>query len=79
MNLLVELSQRLGERILHDQGQSIQLSAIKPFLDEAPLCLPGFPVSGQKTFTQKVAHPLYLNFGFLVVLGIGLQHMLNEQ
>jgi hypothetical protein len=28
--------------------------------------------------TQEVAHSFYLNFGFLVVLRIGLQDMLND-
>jgi hypothetical protein len=35
-------------------------------------------VPSEKTFPQEVAHPLYLNFGFLIVLRIGLQHVLND-
>jgi hypothetical protein len=54
------------------------LLAIEALLDEAPLRAPGFPVSGEKTFAQEVAHPLHLNFGLLVILRIGLQHVLND-
>ena len=52
--------------------------SIETLLDETPLRAPGFPVGGEKTFAQEVAHPLHLNFGFLVVLRIGLQHVLND-
>ena len=74
----VEIPQRLGEGVLHDRGQSIELLSIEALLDEAPLRAPGFPVGGEKTFAQEVAHPLHLNFGFVVVLRIGLQHVLND-
>ena len=52
--------------------------AIETLLDKTPLCAPGFPVGGEKAFAQEVAHPLHLNFRFLVVLRVGLQHMLND-
>jgi len=48
------------------------LRSIEAFLDETPLRAPGFSVGGEKTFPKEVAHALYLNFGFLVVLRIGL-------
>jgi hypothetical protein len=35
-------------------------------------------VRREKTFPQEVAHALYLNFGFLIVLRIGFQHVLND-
>ena len=76
--LSVEIPQRLGERVLHDGGQNVQLFSIETFLDEAPLRAPDFPVAGEKAFAQEVAHPLHLNFGFVVVLRIGLQHVLND-
>jgi hypothetical protein len=54
------------------------LFSIETLLDKAPLCTPGFPVGGEKTFAQEVAHPLYLNFGFLIIFRIGLQDVLND-
>ena len=77
-DLSVEIPQRLGEGVLHDRGQNVQLFSIETLLDETPLRAPGFSVGGEKTFAQEVAHPLHLNFGFLVVLRIGLQHVLND-
>jgi hypothetical protein len=76
--LSVEIPQRLGEGVLHDRGQSLELLSIEALLDETPLRAPGFSVGGEKTFAQEVAHPLYLNFGLLVILRIGLQHVLND-
>jgi hypothetical protein len=76
--LSVEIPQRLGEGVLHDRGQNFELLSIETLLDEAPLRAPGFPVGGEKTLAQEVAHPLHLNFGFVVVLRIGLQHVLND-
>ena len=35
-------------------------------------------MSSKKAFAQEVAHPFYLNFRFLVVLRVGLQHVLND-
>ena len=35
-------------------------------------------MAGEKTFAQEVAHPLYLNFGFVVIFRVGLQHVLND-
>ena len=35
-------------------------------------------MGGEKTFAQEVAHPLHLNFGFVIVFRIGLQHVLND-
>ena len=78
MDLSVEIFQRLGEGILHDRGQSIQLLSIETLLDKAPLRFPGLPVGGEKAFAQEVPHPLYLDLGFLVILRIGLQHVLND-
>ena len=74
----VEIPQRLREGVLHDRGQNVQLSSIETFLDEAPLYSPGFSVGGEKTFAQEVAHPFHLNFGFVVIFRIGLQHVLNN-
>ena len=74
----VEFPQRFGERVLHDRRKSLKLFSIETLLDKTPLCAPGFPVGGQKTFAQEVAHPLHLNFGFLVILRVGLQHVLND-
>ena len=76
--LSVEIPQRLGERVLHDRGQNVQLFSIETLLDEAPLRAPDFPVAGEKTLAQEVAHPLHLNFGFVVIFRIGLQHVLND-
>ena len=78
VGLSVEILQRFGERILHDRGQNVQLFSIETLLDEAPLRAPNLPVAGEKTFAQEVAHSLHLNFGFVVVLRIGLQHVLND-
>jgi hypothetical protein len=78
MDLSIEIPQRLGKGVLHDGGQRIKLLSIEALLDETPLRAPGFSVGREKTFPQEVAHPLYLNFGFLVVLRIGLQHVLND-
>ena len=77
-DLSVEIPQRLGEGVLHDRGQSLKLFSIETLLDKTPLCAPGFPVGGEKTFAQEVAHPLYLNFGFLVIFRVGLQYVLND-
>jgi hypothetical protein len=52
--------------------------SIEALLDETPLRAPGLSVGREKTFPQEVAHPLNLNFGFSVVLRIGLQHVLND-
>ena len=49
-DLSVEIPQRLGEGVLHDSGQSLKLLSVETLLDETPLCTPGFPVGGQKTF-----------------------------
>ena len=76
--LSVEIPQRLRERVLHDRGQNVQLFSIETLLDESPLRAPDFPVAGEKTLAQEVAHPLHLNFGFVVILRIGLQHVLND-
>jgi hypothetical protein len=76
--LSVEIPQRVGEGVLHDRGQNIELLPIEARLDETPLRAPGFSVGGEKTFAQEVAHPLHLNFGLVVVLRIGLQHVLND-
>jgi hypothetical protein len=54
------------------------LFSIETFLDEAPLRAPDFPVAGEKTLAQEVAHPLHLNFGFVVILRIGLQNVLYD-
>ena len=78
VGLSVEILQRLREGILHDRGQNVQLFSIETLLDEAPLRAPDFPVAGEKTFAEEVAHPLHLNFGFVVVLRISLQHVLND-
>ena len=76
--LSFEIPQRLGERVLHDRGESLELFSIETLLDQAPLSAPGFTVGGEKAFAQEVAHPLYLNFRFLVVLRVGLQYVLND-
>ncbi len=77
-DLSFEFLQRLGERVLHDGRQGLKLFSIETLLDKTPLCAPGFPVGGEKAFAQEMAHPLHLNFRFLVVLRVGLQHMLND-
>src|ERR1700739_3983270 len=77
-DLAVEISQRIGEGVLHDRGQSIEFFAVKTLLNKTPLCDTRFPVGSEKAFTQEVAHPFYLDFGFLIILRIGLQHMLND-
>jgi hypothetical protein len=76
--LSVEIPQRVGERVLHDRRQNLQLLSIETFLDEAPLRAPDFPVAGEKTLAQEVTHPLHLNFGFVVVVRIGLQNVLDD-
>ena len=76
--LSVEIPQRVGEGVLHDRGQNFELLSLKTRLDEAPLRAPGFPVGGEKTLAQEMAHPLHLNFGLVVVLRIRLQHVLND-
>ncbi len=76
--LSVEIPQRVGEGVLHDRGQNFQLLSIETLLDEAPLRAPDFPVAGEKTLAQEMAHPLHLNLGFVVVLRIRLQHVLND-
>ena len=76
--LSVEIPQRVGEGVLHDRGQNFELLSLKTRLDEAPLRAPGFPLSGEKTLAQEMAHPLHLNLGLVVVLRIGLQHVLND-
>jgi hypothetical protein len=77
-DLSIEIPQRFGERVLHDRGERIELLSIESRLDETPLRTPGFSVRREKTFSQEVAHALYLNFGFLVVLRIGFQYVLNH-
>src|ERR1700678_761681 len=77
-NLAVEIPEGLGYRVLHDRGQRIELLSIEAFLDETSLRAPGFSVGRKKTLSQKVPHPLYLNFRFSVVFRIGLQHVLND-
>ena len=52
--------------------------SFETFLDQASLRAPRLPVGGEKAFAQEVSHPLHLNFGFVVVLRIGLQHVLND-
>jgi hypothetical protein len=54
------------------------LFSIEALLNETPLRSPGFSMGGEKTFAQEVAHSLYLNIRFLVILRIGLQHVLND-
>src|SRR5580658_5986840 len=76
--LSVEVSQRVGEGVLHDRGQNFELLSLKTRLDEAPLRAPGFPVSGEKALAQEMAHPLHLNLGLVVVFRIRLQHVLNN-
>ena len=76
--MCVKISQGLREGVLHDGGERVQQSAIKALLDQTPLGAPGFSVGSKKTLPQKVAHPFDLNFGFLVVLRVGLQDMLND-
>ncbi len=70
--LFVEIAQRVGEGVLHDGRQRIELRAIEAFLNQSPLRAPGVSMGGEQALPQKVAHALYLNFGFLVVLRIGL-------
>jgi len=78
-DLPVEIPQRLGERVLHDRGQSIKLLSIEALLDKPSLRAPGFAVGRQKPLPQEVAHPFYLNLGFLVIFRVGLQYMLNDR
>jgi hypothetical protein len=35
-------------------------------------------MGSEKTLTQEVAHPFYLNFGLLIIFRVGLQYMLND-
>ena len=78
LGLSVEIPQRVGEGVLHDRGQNFELLSFKTRLDQTPLCFPGFPLGGEKAFAQEVAHPLLLDLGFVIVLRVGLQHMLND-
>ena len=78
LGISVEVAQRLGERVLHDRGESLELLAIETLLDEAPLDPPRFAVGGQEALPQEVAHPLYLDVGLVIVLRVGLQHVLND-
>ena len=78
LGLPVEVPQRVGERVLHDRRKNLKLFSLEPPLDKTTLRAPGLSVGGQKTFAQEVPHPLYLNFGLLVILRIGLQHVLND-
>ncbi len=36
-------------------------------------------MGGEKALAQEMAHPLHLNFGFVVIFRIGLQHVLNDR
>src|SRR5215469_1114493 len=73
-----EVPQRVGEGVLHDGGKNLELLSFKTRLDEAPLCAPGFSLSGEKPLAKEMAHPLFLDFGLVVVLRIRFQHMLND-
>src|SRR6516165_6154438 len=69
-DLPVEITQRLREGVLHNRGQHSEI--FETSLDETPLGAPCFPMRGEKALPQEMAHPLYLDLGFLVVLRIGL-------
>ena len=68
--LSVEVPQRVGEGVLHDGGKNLELLSFKTRLDEAALRAPGFSLSGEKTLAKEMAHPLFLDFGLVVVLRI---------
>ena len=78
MDLRVEVSQRLGQRVLHDDRKRIELLAVEAFLDQAALRLPGFALSREQALAKEVAHPLDLDLRLAVVAGVGLQHMLDH-
>ena len=61
------------------EDQSIKLFAVETLLDKTPLRPPCLSVGSEKTLTQEVAHPFYLNFGFLIIFGVGLQYVLNDR
>ncbi len=77
-SLSVEVPQRVGKGVLHDRGQSFELLSLKTRLDESTLRAPGFPMSGEKTLAQEMAHALHLNLGLVVVFRVRLQHVLND-
>ena len=70
-------SESVSESCMMD-GQGFELLAVKTFLDEAALRAPGFTVGGEQALAEEVAHAFHLDVGLLVVLGVGLEDVLND-